>query len=125
MPGKLSSAIALVMSAALLGSCATHHKAPPVSLGTRCTFGEPGWRVATLVDPEALRAASRYGNPDSYEGSYWVKNPQGAWRWCVPVHNPAPGCRLGFQSITLSPANGTFQSRGWVQDHGCLHYTSR
>jgi len=126
MPGKLSSAVALMTVAAALGGCVTHpQKQAPVDLGTRCTLGEPGWYVATLVDPEALRAASRYGNPVAYEGSYWVRHPKGGWRWCVLVHNPAPGCRLGFQSITLSPANGSFQSRGWVQDHGCLRYAPR
>jgi hypothetical protein len=125
MPGKLSSAVTLMAAAALLGGCATHHPKPPVSLGTRCTLGEPGWYVATLVDPEALRVASTFGNPETYEGSYWVRNPQGGWRWCVIVHNPAPGCRLDFQSITLLPVKGTFQSRGWVQDHGCLRAAPR
>ena len=111
----------LVASVMPLTACFSHRPPPLVDLASHCPLGESGWQVATLIDPEAFRAATALGQPASIDGSRWLHNAKGAWRWCVLVRRPSPGCRTGFQLITLQRTReGKYRSTGWLPGPSCL-----
>jgi hypothetical protein len=119
MQAPLALSIALVFA---LAGCISHRQPkPPDSLAKRCTLGELDWTVDTLIDPEALRVALTFGQPPTYDGSYWLKNTKGTLRWCVTDRAPLGGsCQRVFRSITLVHTNDTYTSRGWIPGPSCL-----